>query len=124
VLLLSDDSAIQLSVASTLRTYGYEVLHATTHAETLLQVRQRPIGILVADLDRQPADRLSVVRAARQADPALPVIYTIHGLTGLSAGDRVSGAPCLRTPYHPHQLLNLVRQLVRRASERDESHAA
>jgi len=124
VLIVSNDFAMQRSVESTLRTYGYEVVRCGTHQEALQQVRRGRIGVLVADLDSEAADRLSLVRAARQADPRLPVIYTVDATAVLLAGERVAGAPCLRTPYHPHQLLNLVRQLARRASQEPESHAA
>jgi hypothetical protein len=34
--------------------------------------------------------------------------------------EKVRGAPCLRTPYHPHQLVGVIAQI----SNRSEAHAA
>ena len=124
VLLLADDPGVLLSVEGSLRSYGYDVVRGVAPQEDLQQIRSRRVGVLVADLDSDPAERLALVRTARQADPMLPVIYTVHGMARLPAGEAVAGAPCLRAPYHPHQLLNLVRQVVRRTRDEGEPHAA
>jgi DNA-binding NtrC family response regulator len=124
VLLATGDGAVLLSVQSSFRTYGYEVICGGRLQETVHQIRNRPVSVLVVDLDSEAEERHALVRAARHADPTLPVIYTVHGLARLAPEERVAGAPCLRSPYHPHQLLNLVRQLVRRARDEGEPHAA
>jgi transcriptional regulator with XRE-family HTH domain len=124
VLLLSNDRSVLLSVEGSLRTYGYEMVPGDRQQETLQLLRSRWVGVLVADLGSHTAERLALVRAARQADPTLPVIYTVQGMAGLPVGERVAGAPCLRSPYHPHQLLNLIRQVVRRTRDEGEPHAA
>jgi hypothetical protein len=38
--------------------------------------------------------------------------------------EKVPGAPCLRVPYHPHQLVSLIGQLTGRRSPDDEAQVA
>ena len=125
VLLLSADPLAQLVVASGLLTYGYDVALAATEAEALHHLQSRRVFVLVADVDTNLSNSFALVRAARQADPALAVIYTARMPSKLPDREKVAGAPCLRTPYHPHQLVSLIGQLTRRGtSDDDESHAA
>jgi DNA-binding response OmpR family regulator len=125
VLLLSADNLVQLVVASGLQTYGYEVALASTPSDALHALQNRRVSVLVVDVDADATNRLAFVRSARKADPALTVIYTARMPSKLPDRDKVPGAPCLRTPYHPHQLVSLIGQLTRRgAGDEDESHAA
>jgi CheY-like chemotaxis protein len=125
VLLLGSDPLTQLVVASGLQTYGYEVAVASTASEALELMRSRRLHVLVAEMDADTAGRLAFVRAARTADPALAVIYTARIPSKLPDRDKMPGAPCLRAPYHPHQLVSLIGHLFRRGAEdEDASHAA
>jgi DNA-binding response OmpR family regulator len=124
VLLLSADPLAQLVVGSGLLTYGYDVALAGTDAEALHHLQSRRVCVLVADVDTDLSTSFALVRAARKADPALAVIYTARMPSKLPDREKVAGAPCLRTPYHPHQLVSLIGQLTRRGTSEDESHAA
>ena len=124
VLLLGNDSLTQLVVGSGLQTYGYEVAPASTPAEAQEVLQSRRVGVLVTDLDSDTANRLAFVRGARKADPSLAVIYTARIPSKLSDREKVPGAPCLRSPYHPHQLVSLIGHLFGRGSDEDASHAA
>ena len=123
VLLLSTDNLVQLVIASGLQTYGFDVALASTTADALQVLQTRRVGVLVADVDTDTPGKLALVRAARKADPSLAVIYTARMPSKLPDREKVAGAPCLRTPYHPHQLVSLIGQLTRRHAE-DESDAA
>ena len=123
VLLLCADNLTRLVVESGLQIYGYDVVLASTPEEALALLRGRRVGVLVADVDPDVPSRLAFVRAARKADPALTVIYTARVPSKLPDREKVAGAPCLRTPYHPHQLVSLIGQL-RRAGTEDDSHVA
>ena len=123
VLLLSTDNLVQLVIAGGLQTYGYDVALASTTVDALQELQTRRVGVLVADMDTDTPGRLAFVRTARKADPSLTVIYTARMPSKLSDREKVTGAPCLRTPYHPHQLVSLIGQLTRRHPE-DESNAA
>ena len=124
VLLLSADPLAQLVVGSGLLTYGYDVALAGTEAEALHHLQSRRVCVLVADVDADLSTIFALVRAARKVDPALAVIYTARMPSKLPDREKVAGAPCLRTPYHPHQLVSLIGQLTRRGTSDDESHAA
>ena len=123
VLLLSTDNLVQLVIASGLQTYGYDVALASTTVDALQVLQTLRVGVLVADMDTDTPGRLAFVRAVRKADPSLAVIYTARMPSKLADREKVAGAPCLRTPYHPHQLVSLIGQLTRRNAE-DESNAA
>ncbi len=98
---------------------------ANTPAEALGILQTRRVGVLVASMDIDTAGRLSFVQAARKANPALAVIYTARVPSKLPDREKVAGAPCLRSPYHPHQLVSLIGHLSRRGVEDDDtSHAA
>jgi DNA-binding NtrC family response regulator len=125
LILLLGHSLTQLVVGSGLQTYGYEVAVASTASDALGLIQSRRVSVLVADVDSDAASRLALVRMARKADPALAVIYTARFPSKLPDGDKVPGAPCLRSPYHPHQLVSLIGHLFRRGAEdEDASHAA
>jgi len=126
VLLLGADPLTGLLVDSSLQTYGFDVALASTDTEALDQLQSRRVGALVADMDAADASkRLAFIRAARRADPSLTVIYTARMPSKLSEGEKVAGAPCLRTPYHPFQIVSLIRQLGgRHATAEAATHAA
>ena len=108
VLLLHADPLTQLLVGSGLQGYGYEVLFAGTTDEAQDLLQSRRIGVLVADMDADVTSRLAFVRSARKVDPSLTVIYTARLPSKLPDRDKVPGAPCLCSPYHPHQLVSLL----------------
>jgi DNA-binding response OmpR family regulator len=122
--MLSADRSTQVLVETSLAPYGYDVALATTHEQVFRELRDRRVRIVVADLDSDRAERLSLVRAARLACPTVPIIYTALHPWDVPAHEKVAGAPCLRSPYHPHQLLNLVRQFLRWGTQEEVDHAA
>ena len=127
VLLVPADRLAGMTSSSSLVSYGYDVLLANSPEEAghLLRTNRR-ISVLVIDIDLgQPGVSLSLARAARVSDPDLRVIYTSRMPFKLKDSDKVSGAPCLCTPYHPHQLAGVIGQLIRRQAADDvESYAA
>jgi len=125
VLLLGADRLTQIVVESGLQTYGYDVALASTDREALDLLASRHVSVVVADMDADTSNRLAFVRTARTADPSLSVIYTARLPLKLPEREKVAGAPCLRTPYHPHQLVSLIGQLTRRnPADGDETRAA
>jgi DNA-binding NtrC family response regulator len=127
VLLVPSGRLAGAITASSLVSYGYEIVLASTveEAEHLLRTNRR-ISALVFDTDLgQAGVSLSVAKDARVSDPELKVIYTSRMPFRLRDTEKVSGAPCLRTPYRPHQLAGVITQLIRRqATEEAEAYAA
>jgi len=123
VLLVPGDPLTGLLTESGLQSYGYDVLLAGSAAEALdLVLTNRRIRVVVVDADL--ASGISLAKAARSADPSMQVVYTSRAPQKLLDRDKVKGAPCLRAPYHPHQLVGVVGGLLGRRSSEDEAAAA
>jgi DNA-binding response OmpR family regulator len=123
VLLMAGDPLTGLLAESGLTGYGYDVLVARDAADAMdiLRANQR-IRVLVVDADL--VSRLNFAKAARSLDAGLQVIYTSRLPHKLTEQDKVRGAPCLRAPYHPHQLVGVIGGLIGRRSTDDEAAAA
>ena len=117
VVLLAGDELTRSITTSCLEASGYEVLSARTagEVEALLmnQIGLRRVDVLVTDADvRDAVEGVSLGAVARCLDPAVGVIYTTRSPRSLPDA-LVAGAPCLRTPYHAHQLVSLIAGLPR-----------
>ncbi len=126
VLLVSGDRLAELTTANSLASYGYEVLLTRTLEDAAHLLRTNPrISVLVIDTDLgQAGTGLSLAKSTRMSDPDLNVIYTSRMPFRLADAEKVDGAPCLRTPYRPHQLAGVISQLVRRVATEAEAYAA
>ena len=127
VLLVPPDRLTGMTTSHHLAGYGLEIVTASSVGEARdLLCTNRRISVLVIDTDlSQVDDGLSLARSARVSDPNLKVIYTSRMPFRLKDAEKVSGAPCLRTPYRPHQLAGVITQLIRRqATEEAEAYAA
>ena len=122
VLLVPGDRLTGLLTKRGLEGYGYDVLTASGVDETLDLLRTNArISVLVVDVKLENTSAgLALAKAARMADPTINVVYTCDIPHRLPERGRVRGAPCLRTPYHPHQLVGVIAQI----SGRHEAHAA
>lgn len=113
VLLLAGDELTRRITTSCLEAFDYEVTSARTAEEAeriLLSLHgKRRLDVLVTDADvRDAVDGLSLATVARCLDPTVNVIYTARLPYRIPEEKKVSGAPCLRTPYHAHQLVGLI----------------
>jgi DNA-binding NtrC family response regulator len=127
VLLVPPDRPTGIMTSNHLASYGLEIITASTMEETWRLLRtNRHISVLVIDTDLgQADDGLSLAKNARVSDPDLKVIYTSRMPFRLKDAMKVSGAPCVRTPYRPHQLVGVISRLVRRhATDEVEVYAA
>jgi DNA-binding NtrC family response regulator len=116
VLLVPPDRLTGMTTSNHLAGYGLEIITASSVEEAWhLLYTNRRISVLVIDTDLgQADDGLSLAKDARVSDPDLRVIYTSRMPSRLRDSEKVSGAPCVRTPYRPHQLIGVISQLVRR----------
>lgn len=113
VLLVLNDPLTGLLTESGLRSYGYDVVLARSSAEGQdLVLTNKRIKALVVDADL--AGGLALARAARSASPGMHVVYTSQTPNKVADREKVRGAPCLRVPYHPHQLVGVIGGLMRR----------
>jgi CheY-like chemotaxis protein len=122
VLLVPGDRLTGVLTKRGLEGYGYDVLTASgvEDAFDFLCTNAR-IGVLVVDVKLENTSAgLALAKAARIADPRVNIVYTCDIPHRLPEREKVGGAPCLRTPYHPHQLVGVIAQI----SNQNEAHAA
>jgi CheY-like chemotaxis protein len=115
VLVIEDDPEVQALIDEALCDGGYEPALARSGEEaiTLLKGRQNKYRVLVTDISLAGRiDGWEVARAAREIDPAFPVIY----MTGAAADQwAIQGVPnslLLAKPFAPAQLVTAISQLL------------
>jgi DNA-binding NtrC family response regulator len=116
VLLVPRDRLTGILTSNGLLGYGYDVLVAASieDAFDLLSTPPR-ISVLVINVEFENASKgLALAKAARRADPKLKVVYTCAIPNRLPEREKVTDAPCIRTPYHPHQLVGVIGQISNR----------
>jgi CheY-like chemotaxis protein len=119
VLVLASNRQACRCTASCLETFGYRVLVAQTGADAAALLQQeRRISTLVTDADLGgEVDGLAVAVIARRLNPATRVIYTSTRPHAIPAGRKVTGAPSLRAPYQPNQIIGIIGELRGRATD-------
>ena len=122
VLLVPGDRLTGVLTKSGLEGYGYDVLTTSSVEDALDLLRTNArINVLVVDVKLENTSAgLALAKAARIADPRVNIVYTCGMPHRLPEREKVRGAPCLRTPYHPHQLVGVIAQI----SNQNEAHAA
>ena len=113
VLLVASDGLTRQITANGLSMYGYEPLVArdTEEALALLQSARR-VDVLVVDADLGgKVDGLGIAKTARLANPRVDVIYTSRQPYRIPEAAKVKGAPCIRTPYQPQQIVGMIGEL-------------
>jgi CheY-like chemotaxis protein len=115
VLVIEDDPIIQAMIDEALRDGGYKPAAALSGEEavTLLKGGQTKYRVLVTDINLAGRiDGWEVARAAREVDPAFPVVY----MTGAAADQwPVQGVPnsiILTKPFAPAQLVTAISNLL------------
>jgi CheY-like chemotaxis protein len=126
VLLVPRDRLTGILTSNGLVGYGYDVLVAASVGEAFDLLRTNPrISVLVVNVEIENASEgLALAKAARRDDPKIKVVYTCSIPNRLPEREKVTGAPCLRTPYHPHQLVGVIEQISNRyVPNKQEMHA-
>jgi CheY-like chemotaxis protein len=116
VLLVPRDRLTGILTSNGLLGYGYDVLVAASVEEAFDVLSTTPrISVLVINVEFENASKgLALAKAARRDDPKLKVVYTCAIPNRLPEREKVADAPCLRTPYHPHQLVGVIGQISNR----------
>jgi CheY-like chemotaxis protein len=127
ILVIEDDQLVQGMVEDALTEGGFEVAIAASGEEaiTLLTGNQMQYRGLVTDINlRGRLQGWEVARAAREIDPAFPIVY----MTGTAAEEWASkGVPnsiLLNKPFAPAQLVTAISQLLNSSSSPPSAPAA
>jgi CheY-like chemotaxis protein len=126
VLLLARDGLTRKVTSAALVMFGHEVLTPINGEQALEMVRtNKKISLLVIDADMDgDVSGIAVARTARGIIPKVDVIYTSRVPHHIPQRAMVSGAPILRDPYQPHQLVGVIAHLKARSPEFAEQSAA
>jgi two-component system, OmpR family, KDP operon response regulator KdpE len=115
ILLVEDDAAIQKTVRQLLSAYGYEVRSATTGAEAIERLHQRPSNLVVLDLWLPDMDGLDVCRRIRsRSDAPIVVLSARAGDHDKLAAFNAGADDYVCKPFNPDELLARIRVVVRR----------
>lgn len=113
VLVVASDGMTRQITANGLTMYGYDPILARngTEAMTLLEAGRR-VDVLVVDADLGgDLSGLAVAKAARLLHPRVDVIYASRAPHRIPDAAKVKGAPCIRTPYQPQQIVGMISEL-------------
>lgn len=113
VLLVASDGLTRQITANGLTMYGYEPFLARDGAEAMRALDgERKIDILVVDADLGgDVSGLAVAKAARLINPRIDVIYTSRAPYRIPEAAKVKGAPSIRTPFQPQQIVGMISEL-------------
>ena len=115
VLIVDDEPAICLLLAEMLRSTGLPLLTAGSADEALVQLRTRPIAVLIVDVQLATSDGIAFLERALEVDSRiLSIVMTGHGNIELAVRAMKAGAADFLTK--PFQI-ELVRVAVSRLLE-------
>ena len=115
ILVIEDDSPIQIVIDEALTEGGFEPAIAPSGEEavTLLKGGQTNYRALVIDISlRGTMDGWEVARQARKIDPAFPILYITAGHGHQWASQGVPNSILLTKPFAPAQLVTAISQLL------------
>lgn len=122
LLIVEDDAALARGILKVFRGDGLAVDHVSSGEEALEVMRLEPYSAMILDLGLPDMDGLSVLKQARQARIAIPILI----LTARDAtSDRVQGLDqgaddYLPKPFAIEELEARVRALIRRSQGQPE----
>lgn len=123
ILIAEDDPNLGEALVSYLREKGHDVDLARHGGEALSRIRRCDYSLIIADLVMPEADGLTVLRAARQRDPAaLVVIMTGHAsLASALQATREGAHDYLRKPFNLQEIEVAVDNAARLLHLREEN---
>ncbi|MBI5384811.1 MAG: response regulator [Verrucomicrobia bacterium] len=109
VLLVDDEESVREIARRTLQSHGYHVLVAADGAEGLATFRaqSKAIHLLVTDMVMPILDGATLIRAARQIEPGLPVVAMsgLHAQQEEAMGPHTKADAFLSKPFTSDRLL-------------------
>ena len=114
ILLVEDKDSLRAMLRLALEAQGHAVIEARDEPEAVAALRDSQPAVVLSDLRLPIGDGLGVLRAAKEADPELPVIVmTAHGSIQDAVAAMKHGAlDFLAKPVDPDHLLLLVERAL------------
>jgi DNA-binding NtrC family response regulator len=110
ILLVEDKDSLRAMLKLALESHGHSVVEATSEAAAIASLRTTAPSLVLSDLRLAEGSGFGVLRAAKEADPELPVIVmTAYGSIQDAVAAMKDGAlDFLAKPVDPDHLLLLV----------------
>jgi len=118
ILIVEDDQAVMRATVATLRSGGYTVLTAANgdEARRLIASRDAPLDLVLSDVVMPQLGGPELARHLAEVRPRLPVVfmtgYSDYPITGEHGDNRIESRRAIMKPFHPRELLSLVRDVL------------
>lgn len=114
LLIVEDKDSMADMLCETFESAGYQVLIARDGAEGIKRIKEEKIDLVLTDLKLPKREGMDVLRAAREENPALPVIVmTAYGTVDIAVKAIKEGAGDFITkPFDTDHLLHLVKKAL------------
>lgn len=111
ILVVDDDASIRKSLMQVLRADDFEVFGAATTDEAFTQFTQRPIDIVLLDINLGNDNGWDLLQKLRGLQPGLPAVMMTGNASELhqSPNRRISVHALLEKPFDPPELFKQLR---------------
>ncbi|HTD29057.1 MAG TPA: sigma-54 dependent transcriptional regulator [Xanthomonadaceae bacterium] len=124
VLIVDDDSSVQVSLALLLKQSGFAVLTCDDPKQVLPMLAAQPVDLVLQDMNFSPQtsgeEGLALLTLIKERHPALPVLLmTAWGSIALAVkGVKIGAADFFTKPWQNAQLIELIRTTLELATSR------
>lgn len=117
ILIIDDEPLIRVSVREALEMAGYEVIEAENGMEAVDYMSDSRPDVLITDIMMPAKEGVATIREFRTLYPDLPIIAIsgagkTSGVDFLEMAGKQGADRTLAKPFGPHQLLNLVKDVL------------
>jgi DNA-binding response OmpR family regulator len=113
ILVIDDDAAILMAVATVLEQSGFQVFTAQSGREATAMILEHPIDLLITDLNMPDEDGIEIIRRLRKDHRQLKVI-AMSGAFGpniMTVAQKLGAHATLSKPMTGTKLLDCIRKL-------------
>lgn len=116
ILLVEDDSTLQMIISETLERDGFEIIKATDGEDGLEKFTRHGADIIVADVMMPRMDGFAMGRRIRQIDRSVPLLFLTarSGIDDIVEGFELGANDYLKKPFRMLELIVRIRALLRR----------
>lgn len=119
VLIADDDADLRGLLAEYLADKGYEVMEAGDGLEAFAKYHSLRPDIVVTDMNMPISSGRELTRQLHLLAPGLPIIVIsgYYSKSELDAMRRLGARASVEKPFHPQELADLIRKLLRNTKE-------
>lgn len=116
IMVVDDSASLRQMVSFTLNEAGYEVVEAVDGDDALRKLEQKPVNMMITDLNMPKLDGLELIRRVRVmgAYRFMPIIMlsTEFQEDKKQAGRSAGATGWIVKPFQPPQLLGVIRRVL------------